>query len=84
MKIKTLFSAWGPKSLCAVALLISACGNQQEVRRADEAYQQALALNDINGQRRALLALTKADDGVSEYWMRLAKIDLEVGAYGDA
>lgn len=84
MKIKPLFSAWGPKSLCAAALLISACGNQQEVRRADAAYQQALALNDLGGQRRALLALTKADDSVSEYWMQLAQVDLAIGAYGDA
>ena len=84
MKITPLFSAWGPKSLCAAALLITACGNQREVRQADEAYQQALALNDVMGQRRALLALTRAEDGVSEYWMRLAQVELQIGAFGDA
>lgn len=84
MKIRTLFSAWGPKSLCAAALLMSACGNQREVRQADEAYQRALALNDLGGQRRALLALTRADDDVSEYWLRLAQLDLQAGALGEA
>jgi len=64
--------------------MLSACGNQREVRRADEAYQQALALNDVYGQRQALLALTAAEDGVSEYWMRLATLELSVGAFGDA
>lgn len=84
MKIKLLFSSWGAKALCAAALLLSACGNQREIQKADNAYQQALALNDLHGQRRALLALTQADEGVSEYWMRLAEVDLQVGAFGDA
>lgn len=84
MKFRTLFSAWGLKSLCAAALLLTSCGNEREVRRADEAYQRALALNDIAGQRRALLALTRADDDVSEYWLRLAQIDLQTGAFGEA
>lgn len=84
MKFRTAFSGWRLKSLCVAALLLSACGNQAELRRANDAYQQALALGDIQGQRRALLALTKADDGVSEYWIQLARLDLEVGAYGDA
>ena len=84
MRIRTLFSAWAPKSLCVAALLISGCGNEQKVRRADEAYQRALAVNDLGGQRIALLALTKADEDVAEYWMRLAQVDLQIGAYGDA
>ncbi|MEP7316321.1 MAG: tetratricopeptide repeat protein [Sphingomicrobium sp.] len=84
MKIRPLFSAWRLTSLCAAALLVSACGNRLEIRRANDAYQQALALNDVGGQYRALLALTKADDGVSEYWLELARLDLELGAYGDA
>lgn len=84
MTIKTQFFAWGPKFLCIAALSVSACGKQQEVRRADEAYQQALALNDIAGQRRALLALTSAEENVSEYWMQLARIDLQMGDFAAA
>ena len=84
MKIRTLFSAWKLKSLCVAVLMLSACGNQRELRQANDAYQQALALNDIGGQYRALLALTKADDGVSEYWLELARLDLQLGSYGDA
>ena len=84
MKIRTLFSAWGPKSLCLAALLISGCGTEQKVRKADEAYQMAMANNDLAGQRRALLALTVADEDVSDYWMRLARVELEMGAYRDA
>ena len=70
--------------LCAAALLVSACGNRIEMRRANDAYQQALAQNDVGGQYRALLALTQANDGVSEYWLELARLDLQLGAYGDA
>lgn len=84
MKFGPPFSDRRLKPLCVAALLVAACGNQAEVRRANDAYQQALALNDIGAQRRALMALTKADDGVSEYWIQLAKLDLQVGAFGDA
>lgn len=84
MKIGPLFSGLRVLPLCAAALMLAACGNRLEVKRANDAYQQALALNDIQGQRRALLALTKADDGNSEYWLELARLDIQVGAYGEA
>ena len=84
MKITPLNSGRGAKSLCAVALLLSACSNDREVRRADEAYQQAVARDDVYGQRMALLALTQAEDGVSEYWLRLANLELAMGAFADA
>lgn len=84
MTIRTLFSAWGSISLAAAALSLTACGTEQDVRRADNAYQQALAVNDLVGQRRALLALVTADEDVSDYWIRLAKVELELGAYSEA
>lgn len=84
MKFGPLFSLMRLQLLCAAALLLSACGNRFEVKRANDAYQQALALGDVQGQRRALLLLTRADDGVSDYWIELAKIDLQLGLYGDA
>ncbi len=84
MKIRTPFSGWKLKSLCFAALLLSACGNRIEMKRANDAYQQAVALGDLQGQRLALLKLTQVDDGVAEYWIELAKIDIQLGAYGDA
>ena len=84
MTIRTIFLARGSISVCAAALFLAACDNQKEVRRADDAYQQALVLNDLGGQRRALLALVKADEDVSDYWIQLAKIELELGAYSEA
>ena len=84
MTIRAQFSARGSISLCAAALFLSACGKQQEVRRADNAYQQALVLNDLGGQRRALMALVKADEDVSDNWIRLARVELELGAYSYA
>ena len=83
MTIRTFIAANAKFGLCGAALLLSACGTQYtqyKERRADEAYQQALAANDLIGQRNALLLLTNADEDVSDYWIRLAKVELELGS----
>lgn len=84
MKFRTPFSQVRLTLLCVAALLLVSCGNRFELKRANDDYQQALAANDVVGQRLALLALTRADDGVSEYWIALAQIELQLGLYGDA
>lgn len=70
--------------MCFAALFLSGCGNKWEARQAEAAYQQALASNDIVAQRDALIKLTRADEDVSEYWLQLAKIELDLGSYGNA
>jgi tetratricopeptide (TPR) repeat protein len=84
MTIPRLISSTAKIGLCLAGLLASACSNQWEVRRAAEAYEKALANNDPIAQRNALLALTKADEDESDYWIRLAKLELELGMYGAA
>lgn len=84
MKFRTSFSGAGLKILCVAALLLAGCGNRRELKRANDDYQQALAVNDLRGQRLALLAMTRADDGISEYWIELARLELQLGMYGDA
>lgn len=84
MRFQTLIPAGAKTCVCVAALLVSACGNQWKARRADEAYQRALAQNDLIGERDALQKLTTADEDVSDYWIRLAKVELEIGSYGGA
>ena len=84
MTIKVAFYRHSMNLLCLAALTLSACGPRRALQRADNDYQQALAAEDLPGQRRALLALVKADESVSDNWIRLAYIDLELGAYRDA
>ena len=87
MTIRTFIAANAKFGLFGAALLLSACGTQYthyKERRADEAYQQAVAANDLIGQRNALLLLTNADEDVSDYWIRLAKVELELGSYAGA
>ena len=84
MTIRRFISVNAKIGLCVAALLLSACGTQWKVKRADNAYQQAVAANDLIGQRNALLQLTNADEDVSDYWIKLAQVELQLGSYAGA
>src|SRR5579875_1241668 len=72
-----------------VCLSIAACaaGCRSSDARANDAlnaYQTAIASNDLNGARRSLLALVQAKDDVPDYWIELGKLEASMGSYTDA
>jgi tetratricopeptide (TPR) repeat protein len=84
MTIKTLISTARAIPLAIGVLMLAACDTKQGAQQADNAYQQALAIDDLAAQRVALLALVRAREDVSDYWIRLGQVELELGEYRDA
>lgn len=74
-------------ALAAALLSVLAGGCSMSERRAQQAfgeYQSAAAQGNLPEARLALLRLVAAKDDVPEYWTELGKIQLQLGAFGDA
>ena len=69
----------------SMAFLVAGCSSaDSRAKAALVEYQSAAASNDMLGARKALLQLVQAKDDVPDYWAELGKIQVAMGAYGDA
>ncbi len=73
-------------SLALTALSLGGCGylKDRETRANYNEYQQALASGDLRAARRALVKVVRTEQDVPEYWMALARLQLQLGSYRGA
>lgn len=71
--------------MIAAATLLAGCDSRQDRARAIyDQFQAAQANGDLRGARKALQALVAIDDSVSDYWVQLGKIELQLADFGAA
>lgn len=72
-------------SLLSGSLLISGCSSRADrAREAYDNYQAAVATGSLPYIRNSLIALVAAEEDVSDYWMELGKVQLQLGSPSDA
>jgi tetratricopeptide (TPR) repeat protein len=72
-------------ALLACATLLAGCASaDQRAQRAAEEAQVALQLGNTGAAREALQRAVSAKDDVSEYWLALGRVYVELQQYGDA
>jgi tetratricopeptide (TPR) repeat protein len=85
VKNRTLFFWLSLFGLVATTPLIGGCSLfGSRAAAAYNEYQSALAAGNLKGAQIALLRLVHEEDGVSDYWEELGKVDLQLGEYGMA
>ena len=70
--------------IAAVTLLAGCDSRQDRARAIYDQFQAAQANGDLRGARKALQALVAIDDSVSDYWVQLGKIELQLADFGAA
>jgi predicted Zn-dependent protease len=73
-------------AFCLSAVFAAAGCSSSDARARDalNAYQTALAANDMVGARRELLKLVRTKDDVADYWSELGRVEAALGQLGDA
>ena len=86
MNNRTFFFALHALALAFASLSLSGCNylKQRTARHAYAEYQQAISAGDMVRARAALTTLVNTDEDVSDYWMELGKLQLQMGQFRDA
>ena len=86
MKNRTLFFVLSALGLALASAPLGGCSylKAREARNAYAEYQEALAIGDTARARKALLALVRADEDVSDYWLELGRLQIRIGDYRGA
>ena len=85
MKVRGPFFAACCIAATALGLALSGCNSREnQAQAALNEYQAAAAAGDLAGSRRALLKLVGAKDDNPDYWERLGRVQVELGAFRDA
>lgn len=86
MKNRTLFFALSALGLTLGSVPLTGCSylRDREARHAYAEYQDAMAAGDMPRARRALIKLVRADEDVSDYWVELGKLQIQMGDYRGA
>ncbi|GAA3893323.1 hypothetical protein GCM10022276_10680 [Sphingomonas limnosediminicola] len=86
MAKRTLFFRLTVLALTIVAPALSGCGywRTYEAKKYYAQYQTATANGDLQGARFALLSLVQTQEDVSDWWVQLGKIDLQLGDFRGA
>ena len=86
MKNRTLFFTLSSLALALGAVPLSGCGyvKSYQARVAYGHYQEALAAGDLVQARNALQNLVHTEQDVSDYWIELGKLQLQMTDYRGA
>lgn len=86
MNNRTLFFTLSAVGIAIGTMPLSGCSywKAHQAKEAYGEYQQALAAGDLLQARNALTKLVRTDQDVSDYWLELGKLQLEIGDYRGA
>ncbi|GAA4745166.1 hypothetical protein GCM10023264_08130 [Sphingomonas daechungensis] len=85
MKVRSPFFAACCIAATALSLSLGACTSRDEAARQGYAeYQAAFAAGDLEAARKALLKVVQAKDDEATYWEALGKVQIQLGAFGEA
>jgi tetratricopeptide (TPR) repeat protein len=86
VKNRTLFLKLSLIGLAVATPLLTGCNRYRswQARRAYNNYEAAAASGDLVRTKFALAALVRVDEDVPDYWVELAKTELQLGQYGKA